>query len=222
MKESALYLPVKRFLESQGYKVKAEIGDCDVLAVRGVETPVVVELKLTLNLDLILQAVDRLSITSKVYVGVPKNCGALKRRRKRLLKLLKMLGFGLLVVDTEQKVPEAVAILDPSVYQPRISHSRKERLLKEFSKRVGDPNLGGMTKRRGVLTAYRQRALNIARYLEEQGPTKASLVAQALDDPKARDVLYRDVYGWFDRFAKGIYALSPRGQRESISWRQQS
>ncbi len=47
MKESDLYLPVKRFLESQNYEVKGEVKDCDALAARGKEAPVVVELKLS-------------------------------------------------------------------------------------------------------------------------------------------------------------------------------
>ena len=61
MKESDLYPPVKQFLESQGYGVKGEVQDCDVLSVRGEEEPVIVELKLSLNLNVILQVVERLS-----------------------------------------------------------------------------------------------------------------------------------------------------------------
>ena len=72
MKESDLYLPLKRFLESQEYEVKGEVQDCDVLAICGKEIPVVVELKLSLNLDVVLQAVERLSLTPKVYIGIPK------------------------------------------------------------------------------------------------------------------------------------------------------
>lgn len=45
MKESDIYPPLKRFLESQNYEVKGEVQNCDALAVRGKETPVVVELK---------------------------------------------------------------------------------------------------------------------------------------------------------------------------------
>ena len=44
MKETDLYPPVKRFLEAQGYEVKAEVRGCDVTAVRGDEAPVIVEL----------------------------------------------------------------------------------------------------------------------------------------------------------------------------------
>ena len=58
MAETDLYRPVKQFLEAQGYVVKGEIGQCDVVAVRGDEGPVVVELKERLSLSLILQAVE--------------------------------------------------------------------------------------------------------------------------------------------------------------------
>ena len=45
IKETALYAPVKTFLEGQGYEVKAEIGAVDVMACRSGEPPVLVELK---------------------------------------------------------------------------------------------------------------------------------------------------------------------------------
>ena len=59
-------------------------------------------------------------------------------------------------------------------------------------KRVGDPNLRGTEKRKGIMTVYRQQALAIARS-QKQGPTKASHIARTLQEPKARDILYRDV-----------------------------
>jgi hypothetical protein len=218
MKESDLYLPLKRFLESQHYEVKGEVHDCDVLAVRDNEAPVVVELKLSLNLDVILQAVQRLSLTPKVYIGIPEQCRILKRRRRHILKLLRMLGLGLVVIDPNRQIASVEVLLDPSEYRPRKSKHRRERLLGEFMRRVGDPNLGGTAKRKGIMTVYRQRALAIARYLQNQGPTKASHIAQTLREPKARDILYRDVYGWFDRVSLGIYELSPRGRQEIPLW----
>lgn len=219
MKESDLYPAVKRLLESQGYEVKGEIGNCDVLAVRGKESPVVVELKRALTLDVILQAVERLSVTQTVYIGVPAPCAALKRRPRHLIKMLRMLGLGLLLIGRGKGKQNGVkVILDPGPYAPRISTPRQKRLLGEFHRRVGDPNLGGKEKRKGIMTAYRQQALSIARFLEIQGPAKASDVARALAVPKARDILYRDVYGWFDRVARGIYDLSPRGRQEIGQW----
>jgi hypothetical protein len=220
MKETDLYLPVKQFLEAQGYEVKGEVRGCDVVAVRGEEAPVVVELKLALNLNLILQAVDRIALSPKVYIAVPKNTPFLKKRKKAALKLLKMLGLGLIVVATHLKHMKAEVLLDPGAYKPRQSKFRQERLLGEFTRRVGDPNLGGVSTKKGIMTSYKQRAIVIALYLQSQGATKASLISASLDDPKARQILYRDFYGWFDRVATGIYDLSPRGKEEIGKWGQ--
>jgi hypothetical protein len=218
MKESDLYPPLKKFLESQGYEVKGEVQDCDVVAVRADEEPVVVELKLTLNLELVLQAVERLSLSSKVYLAIPRHASILKRRRRRIVKLMRMLGLGLIVIDAQINTGAVEVLLDPGEYRPRKSKPRRERLLGEFVKRVGDPNLGGKAKRKGIMTAYRQRALAIAGFLKEQGPLKASEVAKSLQEPKARDIMYRNVYGWFDRVGLGVYGLSPRGRQELRQW----
>jgi hypothetical protein len=222
MKESDLYLPLKRFLESQNYEVKGEIQDCDALAVRGKEAPVVVELKLSLNLNVVLQAVERLSLTPKVYIGIPKQCTILNRRLRHIIKLLRMLGLGLVVIDSNRETGSVKVLLDPGEYRPRKSKHRQERLLGEFVKRVGDPNLGGTEKRKGIMTVYRQRALGIALFLQKQGPTKASHIARTLRESKARDILYRDVHGWFDRVSRGVYELSPRGKHEIPLWREEA
>ncbi len=222
MKESDLYPPLKRFLESQNYEVKGEVEDCDVVAVRGEEASVVVELKLSLNLEVILQAVDRLALTPKVYIGIPQQSKILNRRRKRIIKLLRMLGLGLVVIDPGRETHNVEILIDPGEYRPRKSKHRQERLLGEFMKRVGDPNLGGMEKRKGIMTVYRQRALAVARFLRKQGPTKAAHIARTLKEPQARDILYRDVYGWFDRVSRGVYELSPRGGQEIPLWQEEA
>lgn len=218
MKESDLYPPLKTFLEFQGYEVKGEIHECDVLAVRGDEDPVAVELKLFLNLEVILQAVDRLSLTSKVYIGIPEPCKSFNRNRKRIIKLLRMLGLGLIQIDPAPKDSIVTIIIDPKEYRPRKSKIRKKRLLGEFVNRVGDPNCGGTDRKKGLMTAYRQRALAIARFLWDQGPFKASLIAQNLEEPKTRDILYRNVYGWFERVSHGVYTISPLGKKEIPPW----
>lgn len=74
-----------------------------------------------------------------------------------------------------------------------------------------------MTKT-GIVTAYRQRAVAIAALLAERGPTKAAKVAEALAEPNARDYLYRNVYGWFERAGVGVYQLSPQGRDELLRW----
>ncbi len=214
MREADLYQPVKSYLEAQGYEVKAEVGRCDVVARRGDEPLVIVELKRHLNLQLLHQAVDRLRLSDAVYIAVPDSCTSLTKTRKQSIKLLRMLGLGLLAVADAS----VQAWLDPAPYTPRPSHPRRRHLLREFEQRVGDPNIGGIPSKGGVMTAYRQRALRIAKFLDARGQTKASDVAANTGDARAREVLYRNVYGWFDRLDTGIYALSPRGRREVPEW----
>ena len=69
--ETALYLPVKRFLENLGFTVKGEVGGCDLVALSGDDPPIVVigELKLSFNLELLLQAVDRATACDEIWLA---------------------------------------------------------------------------------------------------------------------------------------------------------
>ena len=217
-RETELYAPVKEYLVGQGYEVKAEVDGCDLVARRGQEPPVIVELKTGFTLPLVLQGVDRLSVSDDVYlaVGVPARPapGSIWRRERRaILKLCRRLGLGLLAVHepTARKPALVAPILDPSPYKPRPDRRRRGLLLKEFAHRVGDPNTGGATQR-PIVTAYRQDALRCAVVLDVNGPTRAAEVARAAGVPKATSLMYRDVYGWFERAERGVYDLSPKGR----------
>lgn len=214
-READLYDPVKAFLEGQGYAVKAEVRGCDLVARRGAEPPVIVELKKTFNLSLLLQGVDRLAMSEQVYLafGAPAKAASWRRDRKSVLKLCRRVGVGLLMVHPDENLVEP--LLDPLPYQPRPNRKRQALLLKEFAQRVGDPNTGGQA-RRPIVTAYRQNALRCAALLEAQGPTKAATVAQEAGVKTAAGILQRDVYGWFLRVERGIYDLSPKG-REALA-----
>ena len=213
MREADLYAPVKACLEAQGYTVKGEIGACDLVALRGEEDPVIVELKTGFTLALILQGVDRQAMTDAVYLAVPPFSGRGARGRVGdALKLCRRLGLGLMTVRTGAH-PFVDILLDPGPYQPRRNRPRTGRLLREFARRVGDPNTGGAASKAGRMTAYRQDALRCARHLAAEGPTRAAQVAERTGVAKARAILYRDVYGWFERTPeRGVYALSPRGE----------
>ena len=207
MREAELYPPVKAYLEAQGYEVKGEIGDCDVMAVRGAEPPVVVELKTSFSLALVMQGVARQAVVEHVYLGVAvppkKGWGP---RYKDILRLCRRLGLGLLAVRGDS----VEAHLDPGPYQPRQRAKAAGRLLREFERRVGDPNSGGTTGVKQV-TAYRQDALRCARHLAASGPTKGAEVARATGVDRATRLMRDDHYGWFERTEKGVYALTPAG-----------
>ena len=71
--ETALYLPVKRFLEARGFRVKGEICGCDLVALpRSDEPPLVVigELKQRFTLELLLQGVDRMAAGDEIWLAV--------------------------------------------------------------------------------------------------------------------------------------------------------
>ena len=212
MRETELYPPVKAFLEAQGYAVKGEVEGCDLVALRGDEAPVVVELKTSFTLGLVLQGIARQSVTDDVYLAVPP-FSARTTRRRDALALCRRLGLGLLAVRPEP-APFVEALLDPAEFRPRRRKGRLGRLLREFQHRVGDPNEGGSSRRK-VMTAYRQDALRCARCLGLQGPTKASTVAADTGVARARAILYADHYGWFERppeTPSGTYALTPKGR----------
>ena len=207
MKEADLYPELKAFLEGQGYVVKAEIGACDVMAVREGEPPVIVEMKLSFSLGLVLQGVQRQALFDTVYLAVPQPKKGWPARYKDVIALCRRLGLGLLAVAPGTGVE---AHLDPGPYQPRRNLVRAGRLLREFQRRVGDPNQGGTT---GVkrMTAYRQDALRCAVALAG-GPMKGAGVAKAAAVPRATGLMRDDHYGWFQRVETGVYALSPKGQ----------
>lgn len=209
LKETDLYQPIKRMLEGQGYVVKGEIGAADVVAVRSDEEPIIIELKTGFSLSLFHQGIARQAITDAVYVAVPRGAGRLFLKALADNKALcRRLGLGLITVRMDDGFVEVHC--DPEPYKPRQSKVRKARLLREFARRVGDPNNGGAT-RRGIVTSYRQDALKVLRLLNAAGAMKASHVAAQAGVKNARQVMADDHYGWFERVQVGVYALTPKG-----------
>jgi hypothetical protein len=208
--EAALYAPVKRFLEARGYEVKAEVCGCDVVARRGGEPPVIVELKLRFSLALLLQGIDRLAISERVYVAVPRparRARGLTPEAPPIRRLCRRVGLGLIVV-----CGDTVAIVEePVPYRPRPARQRALRLMSEFDRRTGDPNTGGV-RRAPLVTAYRQDALRIVRLLAERGPMRVAELRAVTGIAPAARILQRNVYGWFARLGRGTYGLSSAGQ----------
>jgi len=206
--ESALYPPIKRFLEAHGFSVKGEIGGCDIVAVRDGEPPllVVTELKLTFTLELVLQGVDRAACCDEVWLAVRASKGRGRESDARVKKLCRMLGFGLLLVSPTGRVD---ALVEPVAWKPRANAKRRAGLIREHGRRIGDPTLGGSSTRAPRMTAYRQQALVCAEALRP-GPAKPKdLRAQA---PDAAQILRSNYYGWFERVARGVYQLTDAGR----------
>lgn len=214
--ETSLYLPVKGFLETAGYVVKGEIGGCDLVGLSEGEPSVVVvcELKLSFNLELVLQAVDRAAMSDEVWIAARVSAkGRGREADKRYRDLCRRLGIGMLGVSDAGEVSVIVSSVSP---MPRTNPKRRSRLVKEHQRRRGDPVVGGGS-RAPIMTAYRQRALICAAALQQGLVRPRDMKALA---PDAGKILLGNVYGWFERREKGIYALTPSGEAALLRWPQ--
>ena len=215
--ETALYLPVKRFLEKLGFTVKGEVGGCDLVALSDGDPPVVVigELKLSFNLELILQAVDRAGAADEVWLAAKMSArGKGRESDARYRNLCRRLGFGMLAVTNTGDVE---IMVKPPTTAPRRDPKKRSRQISEHRLRKGDPALGGST-RTPIMTAYRQQALACAAALVE-GPRRVRDLKP--DIPDAPKILLYNVYGWFDRAERGIYVLTDAGRAALKRWPQQ-
>ncbi|MGO4173984.1 DUF2161 domain-containing phosphodiesterase [Bosea sp. TAF32] len=212
--ETSLYLPVKRFLEGLGYSVKGEIGHCDLVGLRDDDPAVVVigELKLTFNLELILQGVERMSLGDEIWLAAQLSAkGKGRESDPRYRNLCRRLGFGLLGVSKSGHVD---ILVSPTAPTPRRDPRRRSRLVEEHKRRRGDPVAGGGT-RKPIMTAYRQQALACAAAMAS-APQRPRDLKPSL--PDAQKILRRNVYGWFERSARGVYALTETGRSALATW----
>jgi hypothetical protein len=222
--EVDLYLPVKEWLLSNEYQVRAEVKNCDIVATY-LEMLIIVELKTVLNLDVILQAADRQRIGDIVYIAVPRKPKAMRSHRwQEICHLLRRLEIGLLIVgkthkDDELQVQE---MIKPQPFDRVASRdkSKKRRLalMTEFTKRKSDVNVGGVN-RRPIMTAYKEAALEIAWLLLHHGElNQKQLKAMGSDNEKTYSILYTNHYGWFEPVGKGYYRNTEKGNSAAIDY----
>lgn len=216
MNETSLYAPVKRHLETLGFDVKGEVGNCDVLGLSADGSVVVVcELKMAFNLELVLQGIERQAVADEVWLAARLSVrGKGRESDARFRNLCRRLGFGMLAVSDGGRVD---VLLTPGALPPRKNPRRRSRLVAEHQKRRGDPVAGGST-RQPVMTAYRQQALTCAAQLAE-GPKRPRDLKPAA--PDAGKILLGNVYGWFERAERGVYALTESGRKALERWPQE-
>ena len=224
MQETDLYEPVRDWLLAAGWTVRAEVADCDVAAMDNDRQLVLVELKTTLNFEVVLQAADRQRLAERVYVAVPAKQRAMASKRWNLVThLLKRLELGLLLVRFPAQGRNAPVIVEeviPPVPFDRsrsmaVARKRRTALIKEFEARSGDHNRGGSSKK-ALVTVYREEALRIAQCLDATGPTSPrALRAMGTCPAKTTRILHDNHYGWFAPVSRGIYDLSQMG-REAL------
>jgi hypothetical protein len=205
--ETDLYQPVHDYLVARGYTVRSEVRDCDIAAVKG-DALVVIELKRSLTLALLAQAIKRQQLTDAVYLAIPRPANRRKwvRQSKDVRLLLRRLELGLLLVaDRSVEV-----VFHPLPAERQRRKGKRRVVLEEIGSRSGDYNQGGSTRCK-LVTAYRENAVQIAACLSALGPRTPAQLRALGTGPKTLAILYRNVYGWFERQDRGLYALGARG-----------
>lgn len=215
--EADLYDPVQKHFSSLSYNVHAEVNDCDVVGIKD-ESLVIVELKLSLNITLLMQAVKRQKITPNVYVAIPKPNYSLRKRKWRdLVHLMRRLELGLILVSFGAKMAHLQVVHEPKAFDQkcslRQSNKTREKLIREVSSRKSNVNIGGSYQAE-VMTAYKENCIQIAHYLDYMGEMSAKSLRVHGTGDKTHSILYNNYYKWFERVSRGVYDLSDKGRKE--------
>ena len=209
--EKDLFGPIKKHFEAQGFVCDGEVDGIDMYMEKdGVN--VAVELKVSLDFRVVMQAALRQKLVPYVYIGTFST----KKTRSSLfndkLYLLKRLGIGLILVSKRTKIVNVVCEPEEVSMKDTASSIRKRKHLhEEFSGRKTRLNTGGVNKQK-LITSYREDALLVLNALAELGgeasPKEASVQCGV---ERARGILYGNPYGWFEHTGKASYRISEKG-----------
>jgi len=211
MRESDLSSPVVKYFEGLGYTVNCEVNSIDIVA-RKEEYLIAIELKLTFNMKLLFQVMDRLKFADEVYVALPRP----KRRSKDLTKirqLAELLNFGVLLVDTGV-VEHAEPLYTPQLRNNPRNNKRKFSVTKEANGRSIELNKGGV---RGVkvITAYREKCIAAASIMQIMGNVSTKELRNEYNfDKDITRALRTNYYKWFEKTTDDRYILTENAYDE--------
>ena len=214
-RETDLYRPLKSWLESTGFTVHGEVKHCDVAACRDGELTLI-EIKRTVNLELLLQLVRRQEAADTVYAAVLAP-PSITRRWKELTRLLKRLEVGLILIHMDRPQPLVQVAFHPIRQAPRINKGATKALLTEMEGRDQDLNTGG-SNRVKLFTAYRLQALDIAHILQRLDTASPRQLTVEGSPSKTGNILRANHYGWFERVARGMYKLTSEGEKALVEY----
>ncbi|WP_374056170.1 DUF2161 domain-containing phosphodiesterase [Rossellomorea sp. FM04394] len=216
LKESDLYQPIQKHFHKQGYQVNGEVNDCDVTAFKEDEL-VIVELKLSLNVELLIQATKRQRLTDLVYIAIPKPKRPRSKRWNDVCHLVRRLELGLITVSFTTKTPKLDFVIHPETFDrsKSMKNSKRKRaaLVKEIEGRSADYNVGGSNKTK-IMTAYKENCIQIACYLEKHGPMSPRNLTKLGTGAKTPSILQKNYYRWFERVKRGVYQITEQGKSE--------
>ncbi|MRH44451.1 hypothetical protein GH741_17545 [Aquibacillus halophilus] len=218
LQESDLYKPIQSHFIREGYEVYGEVKDCDIAVVKDDEL-IIIELKLNLSVELLIQATKRQRLSDHVYIAVPKPAkyNPRSKRWRDICQLVRRLELGLILVSFSGNRKNMEIIFEPAPFNRQKSMSQNKRkrqeILKEIDGRSADFNIGGSNQTQ-IMTAYRENCIQIAYYLERAGELSPKALKEMGTGKKTSSILTKNYYGWFCRVQRGIYVLSEKGKEE--------
>jgi len=211
MRESDLSQPTVEYFENLGYTVNCEVKGIDIVA-RKDDYLTAIELKLSFNMTLLFQVMDRLKFADCVYVALPKP----KRRSKDLTKirqLAEILNFGILLIDTGIAQHAEPLYTPLSKNSPR-DNKRKRTATKEANGRSIELNKGGVRSIK-IITAYREKCLAAASIMHSKNGVSAKELRDNFGfDKTIASTLKRDYYNWFEKTEDGNHKLTKQAHTE--------
>jgi hypothetical protein len=216
--EAELASPLYAYLARMGYTVRSEVKDCDIAAVKG-DDLLIIELKKTLNLTLVVQAVRRQRMTDSVYVAIPRpaNKWTWWKESRGVQHLLHRLELGLILVSVDPAKPPVEVVFHPLPFARRKVAAKRRAVLEEIARRSADYNTAGTTRTK-LATAYRENAIHVACCLRVNGPSSPAVLRSMGTGPKTYSILRLNPYGWFERVGTGVYALTGHGEKDLNAW----
>ena len=206
-KETDMYQPIKKLLESRDFIVRGEVKGCDIAATREGEVWVV-EMKLSANLTLIYQAMKRQQSANYVFVAIPRPTNSSSGNFTSLKCLLRKLGIGLITVALDSPLKYAEIVLFPDGVN-KTDKKKVNAIRNEMLARTMD-TAGGNNKTQ-INTAYRERCVEIACLLEAKGPCSPAVLAAKAPGGDVSRILRLNAYGWFHRISRGVYEITAEG-----------
>lgn len=217
MTEKELYAPVCRLFEKRGYKVNAEVKDCDMTAVKDDEF-IIVELKKNLSVNLLAQGVKRQKTGADVFVAVPKPKQYSFRKFRSTFSVLKKLELGLIFVSLRGEHSFAEIVFEPKPYTSAYKNRKKrDEIMNEINGRTIETNTGGVTGTK-IVTAYTEKCIHIACILDMYGNLSPKRIRELGGAENTYTILRGNVYGWFQKTEKGIYGITQKGRTDLMDY----
>ena len=211
IEEWQLYLPIKAYFEQLGYQVNGEVKTVDVTAEKDGEL-IALELKTSFSLRLVYQVIDRQQIGDLVFAVIPRPKKSQREASFRnMTRLLKRLDAGLITVALDSPMKTVEVVLTPSLRPVKQNTAKRKALLAELEGRGWDGNQGGVNRKK-LLTAYREKALQVACYVAQNRQVTPKQMRQEGMEDKMVSILTANFYRWFEKPERGVYQLSPAGK----------